>query len=119
MLNREKKSINGSKILLLGVAYKPDIDDLRESTALKVIEHLEKFGAELVINEPFVKDFKHNGKEYHSTDLSDQLIKDADIVVVLTNHSCYDAEHIVKTAKMVFDTRNLTKGIDADNLERL
>lgn len=119
MLNREKKSINGSKILLLGVAYKPDIDDLRESPALKVIEHLEKFGAELVINEPFVKDFKHNGKEYHSTDLSDQLIKDADIVVVLTNHSCYDAEHIVKTAKMVFDTRNLTKGIDADNLERL
>lgn len=110
LLNGHKKSLNGSKVLLMGVAYKKDIDDMRESPALKVIEHLEKNGAEIVYNDPYVPAFKHNGKEYVSVEWQ-TAIKDADIVLITTDHTDYDYEGIVENAKLLYDTRNAAKDV--------
>lgn len=119
ILNRDKKPINGSTVLLLGVAYKPDIDDIRESPVLKIITVLEREGAKVVVNDPFIPRFKHNGREYRSQELTADLLKKCDIAIITTNHSSYDAKFIVENAPEVFDTRNLTSGITAGNLELL
>ncbi|MCY6370513.1 nucleotide sugar dehydrogenase [Clostridium ganghwense] len=110
LLNGHRKSLNGSKVLLMGIAYKKDIDDMRESPALKVIEHLEQHGAEVIYNDPFVPEFKHNGKEYVSVEWQ-TAIKDADIVIITTDHTDYDYERIVENAKLLYDTRNATKDV--------
>lgn len=110
ILNKNKKALNGAKILLMGVAYKNDIDDYRESPAFKVIELLEKNGADLYINDPYCPVSKYKDKEYHSVDWK-EVIDDSDIVVITTNHSCYDYEEIVSRAKVVYDTRNATKNV--------
>lgn len=119
MLNKQKKPLNGSKVMLLGVAYKPDIDDLRESPVLKIITLLEKEGAQVIINDPFIPKFMLKGHEYNSTELNAAALKNCDIAVITTNHSCYDAKFIAENAPAVFDTRNLTVDIDAENVERL
>ncbi len=117
LLNEDKKAMNGSKVLLLGSAYKNDIDDMRESPALKVIEHLEKNGANVQVNDPYIPEFKHKGKLYKSPDLEKGL-EEADIVIITTNHSCYDYEHIVEKAKILYDTRNATKDVK-NNREKI
>lgn len=117
LLNEHKKALNGSKVLLLGVAYKKDIDDMRESPALKVIEILEKTGAEVIINDPYVPHFKHLGKEYVSVDYK-EAIKEADIVIVTTDHTDYDYEFVVENAKIIYDTRNATKDV-VNNREKI
>ncbi len=110
ILNKHKKALNGAKVLLLGVAYKNDIDDYRESPAFKVIELLENNGADLVVNDPYCPISKYKGKVYNSVDWK-EVIDDADIVIITTNHSCYDYESIVARAKVVYDTRNATKNV--------
>jgi len=110
LLNTHKKSLNGSTVLLIGVAYKNDIDDLRESPALKVIEHLEKNGANIIYNDPYIPKFKHNNKEYVSVNLEENL-ETADIVIITTNHSCYDYQEVVNKAILLYDTRNATKDV--------
>ncbi|MBZ4664897.1 nucleotide sugar dehydrogenase [Mahella sp.] len=114
VLNRDKKPLNGSKVLLLGAAYKKDIDDLRESPVLKIIEHLEKAHADVIYNDPYIPEFDHNGKHYVSAELTDELLENADIAVITTDHSCYDYQRIVDKARAVFDTRNATKGVKSD-----
>jgi UDP-N-acetyl-D-glucosamine dehydrogenase len=94
----------------MGVAYKNDIDDLRESPALKVIENLEKNGAVVSYNDPFIPEFKHNGKKYSSVKWED-MIEKADVVIITTNHSCYDYQTIVDKANLLYDTRNATKNV--------
>jgi UDP-N-acetyl-D-glucosamine dehydrogenase len=111
ILNRFKKPINGSTILLLGVAYKKDIDDIRESPALKIISILEKEGAIVKYNDPYIPEFKHNNKLYHSENLTSDLLSSSDLVVITTDHTKYDYEYIVKTSQFVFDTRNATKNL--------
>lgn len=111
LLNKEKKAMNGSKVLILGVAYKQDIDDLRESPALKVIEHLEKQGAIVQYNDPYIPKFKYKGKEYKSIELTEENLKSADIVIITTMHSVYDYQTIVDNAQIVFDTKNATKNV--------
>ncbi|AEE95568.1 nucleotide sugar dehydrogenase [Mahella australiensis] len=111
VLNRDKKPLNGSKVLLLGAAYKKDIDDLRESPVLKIIEHLEKAQADVIYNDPYIPQFDHNGKHYESAELTDELLENIDIAVITTDHSCYDYQKIVDKARAVFDTRNATKGV--------
>lgn len=111
ILNKDRKPLNGSKVLLLGAAYKKDIDDLRESPVLKIIEHLEKAQADVIYNDPYIPQFDHNGKHYESVDLTDELLENVDIAVVTTDHSCYDYQKIVDKARAVFDTRNATKGL--------
>ena len=110
ILNKHKKALNGAKVLLMGVAYKNDIDDYRESPAFTVIELLEKNGADLKINDPYCPVSKYKDKTYHSVDWT-EVIDDSDIVVITTNHSCYDYEEIVRRAKVVYDTRNATKNV--------
>ncbi|MBE6069254.1 MAG: nucleotide sugar dehydrogenase [Clostridium lundense] len=117
LLNKEKKSMNGAKVLLMGVAYKNDIDDMRESPALKVIEHLEKHGADVIICDPFVPEFQHKNNQYYSVDWK-EVIDESDIVVITTNHSNIDYETLVEKAKIVYDTRNATKEVK-NNREKI
>lgn len=117
ILNKHKKALNGAKVLIMGVAYKNDIDDYRESPAFKVIELLEKNGADLMVNDPYCPVSKYKDKTYHSVDWT-EVIDDADIVIVTTNHSCYDYESMVARAKVVYDTRNATKNV-VNNREKI
>ncbi len=118
ILNADGKCLKNSKIYILGVTYKKDVDDIRESPALKIIELLEEDKAIVNYNDPHVPSFKLNNREYVSKDVSDSLIADSDCVLVLTNHSKYNYEDIVKKARIVFDTRNATKNVKL-NRERI
>lgn len=118
-LNRHRKSINGSRILVLGVAYKRDIDDLRESPALTIIELLRNKGAEVSYNDPYFQKVgrgRHYTLDMESTPLDDLARFDA--VVIITDHSKYDYAEIVNHAQLVIDTRNATRGIDSHKIVR-
>ena len=118
-LNGHRKALNGSRILVLGVAYKRDIDDLRESPALTIIELLQKEGAEVSYNDPFFP-FVGKGRKYSLQMTSTPLdkIADFDCVIVVTDHSGYDYQRIVNQARIVVDTRNATKGISSPKIIR-
>jgi len=113
-LNEEKKSVNGSHILVLGVAYKKDISDMRESPALDVIRLLESQGAEVVYHDPHVPTYRENEHERSSVPLTDAELKRSDAVVIVTDHSSVDYQRVVDLAPVVVDSRNatakLTKG---------
>ncbi len=111
LLNDFTKSVKNSRILILGVTYKKNIKDVRESPALDVIKLLEKDGAEIIYNDPYVAEIKWNGMSHLSQKLTPALIRKADLTVILTDHSSYDYEKIVKNSKVVFDTRNATKHV--------
>jgi len=114
-----KKPLNGAKILLLGVAYKKDINDLRESPALEIIKKLEQEGAIVSYYDPYIPKFINNGKEYKSLGkLSEEEIKEKDIVVITTDHTKIDYEMVAENAKAVFDTRNAIKD-NNENVESL
>lgn len=121
ILNRFKKAMNGSKILILGVAYKQDIDDFRESPAIRVIEELEKEGAEVVYYDPFVSEYSENGVVKKSEpELNENLIKSSDLVIVTTAHTNVDYNFVQKHAKAIFDTKNAMKHIESrQNIELL
>jgi UDP-N-acetyl-D-glucosamine dehydrogenase len=115
-LNRNKKALNGSKILFLGVAYKPDIDDARESPALLVMEQVIRKGAEVSYHDPFIPEVAdEHGRKWKSVELTDKAIMEADCVVFTTNHSCFDVERIVSKAKLVVDTRNSVKNVHIED----
>jgi len=114
ILNRFKKPLNGSTILVLGVAYKKDIDDMRESPALKVISLLEKEGAHVIYDDPYIPSFTLAGKVYNSVPVTAELLGDVDLVVITTDHSRYDYDLIVERAPYVFDTRNATRDVKHD-----
>jgi UDP-N-acetyl-D-glucosamine dehydrogenase len=118
-LNQRRKSINGSKVMVLGVAYKRDIDDLRESPALTIIELLQKEGAEVSYNDPYFP-MIGRGRKYDlqlkRTPLDN--LGQYDCVLIVTDHSDYDYKKIVQEAQLVVDTRNATKGIVCKNLVR-
>lgn len=117
LLNDFKKPLNGAKVLLLGAAYKKDIDDLRESPVLKVIDVLVKRNAVVLYNDPYIPEFKHSGIEYKSVELTKEAIASADIVILTTDHSNYDYNMIIENAKVVLDTRNAAK--DVVNREKI
>lgn len=121
ILNRFKKSLNGSRVLVLGVAYKQDIDDYRESPALRVIEELEKTGAQIVYYDPWVKQYKYKGRVRESEPaLTPELIGGSDLVMITTSHTNVDYELVQKHAKAVFDTKNVMKNIqNRENIEVL
>ncbi len=105
-LNDVGKPVKGSRVLVLGAAYKPDIDDLRESPALDVIGLLVKKGAKVVYHDPYIAHIEHDDWGMESIkDLMGEVAA-ADVVVIVTNHSCYDYAAILDTAKLIVDTRN-------------
>lgn len=106
ILNEHQKPLNGSRVLVLGVAYKKDIDDVRESPVLKILELLEDAGANWRAVDPFVPSFCLKGKTYEPVSLSEKDVREADLVLIGTNHSCFDYEMVGKNAKLIFDTRN-------------
>lgn len=111
-LNLRRKSLNGSTVVLLGVAYKPDIDDYRESPVFKVMALLEAEGAQVITVDPHIESFvDHHGREYRTTPLSDELLRAADCVTIITNHSVFDYDHIVRESSVVVDTRNATRDV--------
>ncbi len=117
-LNQFAKSIKNSKILIIGVAYKKDIDDLRESPALDIIQLLEKRGALVSYHDPFVPEIKLDHRILMSEELDSSLAQ-ADCTVIVTNHSSLDYEMVVRKSKVVLDTRNATKGIKNPKIVKL
>jgi len=118
-LNRHRKPVNGSKVLVLGVAYKKDIDDLRESPALSIMELLHKEGAQIAYNDPYIP-FVGRGRHYdwqmHSTPV--EQVGEFDCVLIVTDHSNYDYKQIAERAQLVVDTRGATRGIESANIVR-
>lgn len=111
ILNEHKRCLNGAKILILGITYKKDIGDLRESPALKIIKLLEKEGANIFYHDPYIPSFLLQGKQYGSIKLTDDFLEKVDIVLVTTDHSSYDYERITRKANLIFDTRNGTRHV--------
>ena len=118
-LNTRSKSVKGSKILILGVAYKKDIEDLRESPALRVIELLMEKKATVHYHDPYIPAVKEGNHRLNSIKLEQKVLGNYDCVVILTDHSSYDLKSIVKGSKLVFDTRGCTVGITSNNIIRL
>lgn len=122
MLNRVKKSLNGAKVLQLGIAYKPDIDDFRESPAIDVFEIMKGMGADVTFYDPWVKDFVYRKGSYKSAEaLTEELVRASDIVVITTGHHNVDYKMVQKNAKLIFDAKNIMRPSDAmgDNVEIL
>lgn len=121
ILNRWKKALNGSKILVLGVAYKQDVSDYRESPVLRMIDLLEDRGADVSYFDPWVEKYVHRGKEHTSiSKLDPVLLSLSDIVVVATSHTNVDYEFVQQNARFVFDAKNAMKNVrERDNIELL
>ncbi|MCQ3935888.1 MAG: UDP-N-acetyl-D-glucosamine dehydrogenase [Chloroflexi bacterium] len=122
-MNDRGKTLKGSKALVLGAAYKPDIDDVRESPALDVIGLLQKKGAAVEYHDPYIPHIHHEYDGWHMDSVKDLMksVREADVVVIVTNHRVYDYEAIVNAAKFVFDSRNATGKLGRNNekVERL
>ena len=121
ILNRYRKSLNGSKILVLGVAYKQDIDDYRESPALKVIENFEKEGCIVDFYDPYIQTYKFKGKTKDGLkEFSKEVLQNADLVVVTTAHTTIDYDFVQANSKFIFDTKNVMKEVkNRENIELL
>jgi len=121
ILNRFKKSVNGSQILILGVAYKQDIDDYRESPAIKVINELEKLGAVVAYYDPYIPEYKEHGKVKRGlNELTKKNLEESDLIIVTAAHTNIDYKFIQENSKYIFDTKNAMKSaIHRDNIELL
>ena len=121
ILNRHKKALNGSKVLVLGVAYKNDIDDYRESPAIRVIEKLKEDGADTDFYDPWISEYKDKGQIFHGIEKIDaEIISSYDLIVITAAHTNIDYDMIQQNAAAIFDTRNAMKDIaDRENLEVL
>jgi UDP-N-acetyl-D-glucosamine dehydrogenase len=117
-LNNACKSVKGSRIHVMGVAYKRDIDDVRESPALDVIHLLQELGANVSYSDPWIPKIAHEPVNMTAIDEACG-VKDADCVVIITDHKKFDYSALVKNAKVIVDTRNALKGIQSDNIVRL
>jgi UDP-N-acetyl-D-glucosamine dehydrogenase len=118
-LNAEKKSLNGSKILALGVAYKRDVNDIRESPALEVLLKLMGKGALVSYADPYVPSIDLGGKTFSSMPVCKEVLEAADCVVVLTDHSTFDYSMIAVNSALVVDCRNALRGFDAPHIQHL
>ncbi|MBD3161907.1 MAG: nucleotide sugar dehydrogenase [Candidatus Eisenbacteria bacterium] len=118
-LNSIRKSVNGSRILLLGVAYKADVDDTRESPALDIVERLWELGAEVVYHDPLVERFPVGEKILESVEVSDDVLRECECAVVVAAHSSLDYDRILEQSRLVVDTRNVWKGQTSPKLFRL
>lgn len=116
-LNRQGRSMNGSRVLVLGAAYKKDVDDIRESPTIRLIELLKERGAHVDYNDPYIPSIKpgrHHALEMMSVEITDEALQGYDCVLIATAHSCYDPAFIVEHARLVVDTRNMTGKVTAN-----
>jgi UDP-N-acetyl-D-glucosamine dehydrogenase len=122
-MNDRGKHLKGSKVLVLGVAYKPDIDDVRESPALDVIGLMQKKGALVEYHDPYIPHIHHEYDGWHMDCVKDMMksVKEVEAVIIITNHKEYDYKAIIESAKFVFDSRNATGkiGKNSEKVERL
>lgn len=118
ILNGFEKTMKGSNILVLGVAYKQDIDDYRESPAIEVIRHLKKRGANVMYYDPYIPEYHHRGESMKGEPcLTKELVQNADLVMITTAHSNIDYSMVQQYAKVIFDTKNVMKAIEKrDNI---
>ena len=115
-LNGEGKPVNGSSILLLGVAYKKDVGDVRESPAMEILDRLERDGAEVLYHDPHVPEWStKDGRTLKSAPLTDELLQRTDAAVIVTDHSCFDAARILSLSPVVVDARNATASVPDAN----
>jgi len=119
ILNIRYKSLNGAKILVLGVAYKKDVEDVRESPSFRLLQLLREEGAEVSYNDPYIAKIQIGEDTLTSVELSEECLSSADCVIIATDHSKYDYQYIVDNASLLFDTRGVTKTIEGDNIFRL
>jgi UDP-N-acetyl-D-glucosamine dehydrogenase len=117
-LNDRSKALRGSRIHVSGVAYKRDIDDVRESPALDIIHLLAQRGAQISYSDPYVPTIRFEGLDLQSEDLQ-RAAKSVDCVVIVTDHKAVDYKALVRDAPLIVDTRNALKGIDSANIVRL
>jgi UDP-N-acetyl-D-glucosamine dehydrogenase len=110
-LNKRRKSIHGSKVLILGFAYKKNVGDIRESPALEIAKLLINKGAEICYNDPYISSVNINGIKLTSLNLSMRLLNSMDCVVIVTGHDKYNYRNIIRHSRLVIDTRNATKDI--------
>ncbi len=118
-LNDHRKPLSGSRVIVLGVAYKKDIDDMRESPAIKVTELLLEKDADVVYHDPYVEKFSVAGTGIPSVDLTADELEKADLVLIVTDHTGVDYDLVVRTAPLVLDTRNALKDSSAETVVRL
>ena len=121
ILNKHKKALNGSKVLVIGVAYKQDIDDYRESPALHVIDELKQKGANVSFYDPYIPAYKFKGEKFKGlNELSEEALRNADLVVITASHTNIDYNFIQKHAIAIFDTKNAMKKVETrENIEVL
>jgi UDP-N-acetyl-D-glucosamine dehydrogenase len=118
-LNTHRKPLAGSKVLILGIAYKANIDDMRESPAIKIAELLRNKEADVVYHDPYVSEFVVQGKAVPFVELSEETLSAIDAVLVVTDHSNVDYDLVVHSAKLILDTRNALKAFDNSKVVRL
>ncbi len=118
-LNNHGKPVKGSRILALGVAYKRDVSDMRESPAIEVVDQLAKRGAQIRYHDPYVSELALESGTQASLPLDDETLRLQDCVVILTDHGCFDIPSIVRHSRLVVDTRNATRGLEGQYGERI
>jgi UDP-N-acetyl-D-glucosamine dehydrogenase len=116
VLSQHGKPLRGAKVVLLGMAYKANISDYRESPAIEVFRLLQKQGAEVVFHDSWTPHIEDHGLVVDSVELTDDLLQSADLVIITTNHKNVDYARVVSLSKLVLDTRYATRGIKADNV---
>lgn len=118
-LNEQRRSVNGATVLVLGVAYKRNVGDIRESPALDIIQSLHARKAVVLYNDDYVPELRIGGRVLTNQPLSSGLLQAADCVAIVTDHSYYDLPTIVREARAIVDTRNMTRGFNDTKIFRL
>ena len=119
ILSSNGRSLKGAKVLVLGVAYKGDVNDIRESPSVQLIRLLREKQAEVSYSDPYVDSIQVSDESLSSVPINGQCLAEADCVVIATDHSCFDYKYVVDNARQVFDTRGVSRGIKGDNVLRL
>jgi len=115
-LNHVRKALAGSRVLVLGVAYKRDIDDVRESPAIDVIQLLREKGADVAYHDPYVAELRADGLRMTGVDLTDDALDAADCVLIITDHRVIDYAHVAERARLVVDTRNVMAHLQGEHI---
>jgi UDP-N-acetyl-D-glucosamine dehydrogenase len=118
-LNARGLAVRGARVLALGVTYKADVGDVRESAAIQVLAHLHQWGAKLAFHDPFVRQIDEHGLRLRRSRLTEKAVRNADAVLLLTPHTSYDLAQLAEWSSFLFDARNATAGSPRSNVEVL